>query len=84
MTYDPSRRRTDADFTNIKNFDRLRNHTTASVSFDRIPVASGGTFEAGQTGDRIQGGFYGSGHAETAREFEQSGTIGAFGAKKTN
>ena len=69
----------DADFTNIKNIDRNRVHTVAAVRFDDVPVRSDGTFQAGVTGNRIQGGFYGSGHAETVGVFEQLGVVGAFG-----
>ena len=72
----------DASFTSIKNIDTLRNHTVGSVRFTSVPVASNGTFLAGVTGNKIQGGFYGSGHAETAGIFEQSGIVGAFGAKR--
>ena len=41
------------------------------------------TVAAGEAGDRIQGGFYGPGHAETAGIFEQSNIVGAFGAKRS-
>ena len=72
----------DATFDNIKNIDRLAAHTTETVSFNDIAVDGQGTFEAGQTGNRIQGGFYGPGHAEAAGIFEQSNIVGAFGAKR--
>ena len=45
-----------------------------------MPLGADGTFEAGLTGNRIQGGFYGPGHAEAAGIFEQSNIVGAFGA----
>ena len=38
-------------------------------------------FTSGYTGNQIQGGFYGPGHAETAGVFEQAGIVGSFGAK---
>ena len=72
----------DASFTNIKDITRNRDHSVSSVRFVNVPVSSSGTFSAGATGNRIEGGFYGSGHAETAGVFEQSGIVGAFGAKK--
>lgn len=72
----------DAAFTNIKNIDRRRDHSVPTVRFINVPVSSGGTFQAGLTGNRIQGGFYGSGHAEAAGIFEQSNIVGAFGAKR--
>ena len=72
----------DAEFTNIKNIDRNRGHSVASIRFDDVPAYTDGTFEAGLTGNRIQGGFYGPGHAETAGIFEQQDVVGSFGAKR--
>ena len=72
----------DAAFTNIKNIDRNRDHSVASIRFDDVPAHTDGTFEAGITGNRIQGGFYGPGYAETAGIFEQRGIVGSFGAKR--
>ena len=72
----------DAAFTNIKNIDRNRDHSVASIRFDDVPAYTDGTFEAGLTGNRIQGGFYGPGHAETAGIFEQQDVVGSFGAKR--
>ena len=72
----------DAWFTNIKNIDRNRSHSVTSVRFEDVPVYTDGTFEAGTTGNKIQGGFYGPGHAEAAGAFEQSNIVGAFGAKR--
>ena len=69
----------DADFTNIKNLDRNRDHSIERISFRNIPVYTDGTFQAGLTGNHIQGGFYGSDHDETTGVFEQSGVVGAFG-----
>ena len=46
--------------------------------FNDIPVGPQGTFQSGLTGNRIQGGFYGPGHAEAAGVFEQSNIVGAF------
>lgn len=72
----------DALFTNIKDIDRLAAHTTETVRFDDMAVGSDGRFEAGLTGDRIQGRFYGPGHVEAAGVFERSNILGAFGAKR--
>lgn len=72
----------DASFTNIKNLDRNRDHSVTSIRFDDVPVLTDGTFQAGVTGNRIQGGFYGPSYAETAGTFEQSNVVGAFGAKR--
>ena len=72
----------DAAFTGIKDLTRNAAHSTDRVQFDDIPVAADGTYAGGLTGNRIQGGFYGPEHAEAAGVFEQSGIIGAFGAKK--
>ena len=72
----------DADFTNIKNIDKNRSLSVASIRFDDVPVYDDGTFEAGLRGNRIQGGFYGPAYAETAGIFEQRIVVGSFGAKK--
>ena len=72
----------DASFDNIKNIDKNRSHSVASVRFDDVPVYTDGTFEAGVTGNKIQGGFYGPGHAEATGAFEQSNIVGSFGARR--
>ncbi|MYH59194.1 MAG: hypothetical protein F4145_14655 [Boseongicola sp. SB0675_bin_26] len=72
----------DAVFSGIRNVTRNRDHSVASVRFDDVPVSADGTFAAGGTGDRIQGGFHGPGHAETAGVFERDGIVGAFGASR--
>ena len=72
----------DVAFSSIKNIDRIQDHPTSIVQFSDVPVAAGGTFEAGFTGNRIQGGFYGPQHAEATGVFEQSNIVGAFGAKR--
>lgn len=69
-----------ATFSNISNATRNRAHTTTAVRFTGISVSAYGTFKSGYSGNRIQGGFYGSGHAEASGVFEQSGILGAFGA----
>ena len=72
----------DAAFTDIRNLDSGAAHSTSAVRFDDVPVAADGTYRAGLTGNRIQGGFYGPDHAEAAGIFEQGGIVGAFGAKR--
>ena len=72
----------EATFDNIKNLDRLAAHTIETVSFNDIPLDERGAFEAGLTGNRIQGAFYGPDHTEAAGIFEKSNIVGAFGAKK--
>ena len=71
-----------AVFSNIQNLDTRQAHTTRMVRFEGVPFTGRGTFNAGLTGNRIQGGFFGPGHAEVAGIFEQSNIVGAFGAKK--
>ena len=66
----------------IKNIDRNSAHTTTEVMFADVPISSWGTFEAGLTGNRIQGGFYGPNHVEAAGIFEQANIVGAFGAER--
>ena len=82
LTYALTGNSLDAAFTDIKNLDSGAAHSTRSVRFDDVPVSGDGTYEAGLTGNRIQGGFYGPDHAEAAGVFEQSGIVGAFGAKR--
>ena len=84
LTYDFSGSSLDASFTNIKDITRNRAHSVPSVQFPDVPVASSGTFQFqdGTTGNRIQGGFYGPGHPETAGTFERSGIVGSFGVKR--
>ena len=72
----------DATFSQIKNITRNQVHSEQTVRFSDVSVASDGTYEAGLAGNRIQGGFYGPGHTETAGVFEQSGIVGSFGAKR--
>ena len=82
LTYDLSSASLGAAFTGIQNIDRLRAHTVSTVRFTNVPVDGGGRFRAGATGNRIQGGFYGSGHAEATGVFEQQNIVGAFGARQ--
>ena len=82
LTYNMASRMLGAAFTNIRNIDRLRAHSVPAVRFTDVSVDARGTFQAGATGNRIQGGFYGPGHAEATGVFEQSNIVGAFGAKR--
>ena len=72
----------DAAFTDIKDLDRLAPHSTEAVRFAAVPVHGDGTFGTGLAGNRIQGGFYGPDHAETAGVFEHTNIVGAFGARR--
>ena len=72
----------DAAFGGIKNIDRGTAHAVETVLFENVAVAEDGTFARGTSGARIQGGFYGPGHAEAAGIFEQSDIVGAFGARR--
>ena len=82
LSYDIDAGALDAAFTGIVNIDRNAAHSTTAVTFADIPVGPERTFAAGEAGDRIEGGFYGPGHAETAGVFERSNIVGAFGAKR--
>ena len=82
LNYDMAVGGLDAGFSGIKNLDRGTAHTTETVIFSDLAVGPDGTFSSGQSGTRIQGGFYGPDHAEAAGIFEQSGIFGAFGAKR--
>ncbi|MXX87970.1 MAG: transferrin-binding protein-like solute binding protein [Boseongicola sp. SB0677_bin_26] len=83
LNYDLAAGGLDAAFSGIKNIDRGRAHSVATVIFADLEVGPDGTFARGQAGGRIQGGFYGPGHAEAAGIFEQSHIVGAFGATRT-
>ena len=73
----------DAAFTNIRDLDRGASHSTTSVRFNDLLVSADGTYRRiGSPGNRIQGGFYGPGHAEAAGVFERADIVGAFGAKR--
>ncbi len=72
----------DAAFGGVKNIDRGTAHTVETVLFENVAVSPDGTFARGTSGARIQGGFYGPGHAEAAGIFEQADIVGAFGAKR--
>ena len=80
LTYHLGSQTLDANFTNIVDLDRNAAHTEKEARFHDVPVAADGTYRAGGTGNRIQGGFAGPGHAETGGVFEQRGIVGAFGA----
>ena len=82
LNYDMAAGGLDAGFSGIKNIDRGTAHSVETVIFSGLAVEPDGTFARGQSGARIQGGFYGPGHAEAAGIFEQSDIVGAFGARR--
>ena len=82
LNYRFGSRTLDAEFTGIADLDRNVAHTVPEVRFVNVPVAEDGTYGAGGVGNRIQGGFAGPDHAESAGIFEQRNIVGAFGAKR--
>ena len=82
LNYDMAAGGLDAAFSGIKNIDTGMAHTTETVIFSNLAIDKDGTFAAGQSGTRIQGGFYGPDHVEAAGIFEQSNIVGAFGARR--
>jgi len=97
LTFNLNRSTVDAQFFNIKDFDRFgaphlvatavkgRQKQSNSIRFDKIPVARDGSYEktsAEHDGGNIRGAFYGEGHAETAGTFDVYNIIGSFGAKR--
>ncbi len=82
LNYDMDAGGLDAAFSGIRNIDRGMAHGVETVTFSDLAVQPDGTFARGGSGTRIQGGFYGPGHAEAAGIFEQSDIVGAFGAKR--
>ena len=82
LNYDMTAGGLDAAFSGIKNIDRGMAHATETVIFSNVAIDTDGTFATGQSGTRIQGGFYGPDHVEAAGIFEQAGIVGAFGASR--
>ncbi|MDE0458570.1 MAG: hypothetical protein OXI15_14850 [Chromatiales bacterium] len=82
LNYDMSAGGLDAAFSGIENIDSGTAHTTETVIFSNLAIDTDGTFSTGQSGTRIQGGFYGPDHVEAAGIFEQSDIVGAFGARR--
>ena len=82
LNYDMAVGGLDAAFGGIGNIDRGTAHGVETVIFSDLAVGPDGTFSSGQSGTRIQGGFYGPGHAEAAGIFEHSDIVGAFGATR--
>ena len=82
LNYDMAAGGLDAAFGGIGNIDRGTAHGVETVIFSDLAVGPDGTFSSGQSGTRIQGGFYGPGHAEAAGIFEHSDIVGAFGATR--
>lgn len=82
LTYDFSGS-LDASFTNIKDITRNRDHSVQTIRFENVPVSTRGTFfHARSDNSRIEGAFFGPGHAEATGVFEKSNIVGAFGAKR--
>ena len=82
LNYDLAGGGLDAAFGGIRNIDRGTAHGVEAVFFADLALAADGTFGRGQSGARIQGAFYGPGHAEAAGVFEISDIAGAFGVKR--
>ena len=82
LNYDMTAGVLDAGFSGIINIDRGTAHSVEAVIFSDLEVGADGTFSRGQSGARIQGGFYGPDHAEAGGIFEQSDIVGAFGVKR--
>lgn len=70
-----------AVFSEIKNIDLNRAHTTERLQFDNIPVSATGTFQQRDGDNRIEGALYGPNHVEAAGILQGADLIGAFGAK---
>jgi len=82
LTFTAADNQIDATFSDIKNLDRNTAHSVTEVRFRDVPVRNNGRYRQGAGADKIEGAFYGTGHAETAGVFEQQGIVGAYGAKK--
>ena len=71
-----------AEFSKIANVSRNRAHSVTGIKFNNIRIGANGIFSYRDSASRIQGGFYGSGHAEASGVFERQRIFGAFGALK--
>ena len=72
----------DVVFSDIRDNSNNQKWTIASIEFEDVPVKASGTFESGDSGNLIRGGFYGAGHAEAAGVFEKGDIVGGFGVKR--
>jgi len=82
LVFDPESGTLDARFSGIVNADRPDEpHSVTGVSFSKVRVNASGTFRQGSDDNRIQGGFHGPDHAETASVFEKAGIVASFGAR---
>ena len=77
----------DVAFTEIKNLDRLRNHSETTINFNNVPVGKDGTFIS--TTKDIQGAFYSRRTVDNYRRpdevagvFNTTNIVGAFGGKR--
>ena len=70
-----------ADFYSVKNLSQNRDYSGNPVFFLNVPVESDGSFLKEGNNKRIDGAFYGKGHAEATGIFETPEMLGAFGTK---
>ena len=84
LSYDMGAGALHADTAGVVNIDRSAAHSAPTVTLSSVTVGPDGTFAHGAAADRIHDGFYGSGHAETAGNFEQSNIVSAFGSKRSD
>ena len=95
LTFDMDDSMLDANFFNIRDYDRFGEKYVSArgvkrdrMLFPDIPVAADGSYakryrkRVDNRGGSIRGAFYGEGHYETAGTFRAYGVLGAFGAKK--
>ena len=68
--------------TNIKNIDKNKSHSVEQLGFNNVSVAENGQFQQGSIANQVRGAFYGPESVEVAGTVEQSGVVGAFGAKR--
>lgn len=78
ITADFAASNVDVAFTNIHDIETGADR--ASIAFSDIPFTADGF--ASSSNGRIEGKFYGTGHAEAGGIFERGNTIGSFGARR--
>ena len=82
LNHDRDACRSDIAFSGIGTIDRRTAQPRPTMIFADVPISAEGTFRIGAAGARVQGVFYGRGHAEPAGIFGRPDMIAAFGARR--
>ena len=80
ITVDFSEFRVDVRLSNLEDLE-TRRWCCNDITWDDLPLSNGG-FAMSETGNSIQGQFYGPGHEEVGGVFVRGQLVGAFGGKR--